>query len=119
MPDDSAGRARVRLLEDFCDNSFIPPAGLVLLSWASPKRERDQERLRRYQSELSRVLLRLEVLLEGKQFLGGSSRSPTPPSLHAPSSSGQLGVELDPRLHNVPAWIARLRERPSVRALGY
>jgi hypothetical protein len=31
---------------------------------------------------------------------------------------GQLGVEVDPRLHNVAAWIGRLRERPSVRALG-
>jgi hypothetical protein len=31
---------------------------------------------------------------------------------------GQLGVEVDVRLHNVAAWIGRLRERPSVRSLG-
>jgi len=30
----------------------------------------------------------------------------------------QLGVELDARLQHVAAWIARLRERPSVRSLG-
>src|SRR5437870_4776213 len=29
MPEDSAGRARVRQFEDFCDNSFMPPAGIV------------------------------------------------------------------------------------------
>ena len=38
MPEDSAGRARVRLLEDFCDNSFMPPAGFVLGEQAFPER---------------------------------------------------------------------------------
>jgi glutathione S-transferase len=31
---------------------------------------------------------------------------------------GRLGVELEPALSNVQAWIERIRARPSVRALG-
>jgi hypothetical protein len=30
----------------------------------------------------------------------------------------QLGVDLEGRLPNVAAWIARLRERPGVQSLG-
>src|SRR5215470_15008618 len=54
MPEDSAGRSRVRLLEDFADNSFLPQAGLVLVELHKPEVERDADRLRKYQAELGR-----------------------------------------------------------------
>jgi glutathione S-transferase len=117
MPEDSAGRARVRLLEDFCDNSFIPPAGMVLAEIHKPEAERDAEKVRRYQGEVGRVLARLEPQLDGKEYLVGEfsladvAFAPRVLILH------QLGVEVESRLQNVQAWIARLRERPSVRAL--
>jgi glutathione S-transferase len=117
MPEDSAGRARVRLLEDFCDNSFIPPAGMVLAEIHKPEAERDAEKVRRYQGEVGRVLARLEPQLDGKEYLVGEfsladvAFAPRVLILH------QLGVEVESRLQNVQAWITRLRERPSVRAL--
>jgi glutathione S-transferase len=117
MPEDSAGRARVRLLEDFCDNSLIPPAGMVLAEIHKPEAERDAEKVRRYQGEVGRVLARLEPQLDGKEYLVGEfsladvAFAPRVLILH------QLGVEVESRLQNVQAWIARLRERPSVRAL--
>lgn len=118
MPEDSAGRARVRLLEDFADNSFTPPAGLVLTELNKPEAERDGERLRRYQGDLLRVLGRLDVLLEGREFLVADFSLAdigfVPRVLLLP----QLGVETEPRWRNVPAWIARLRARPSVQVLG-
>ncbi|HUI25658.1 MAG TPA: glutathione S-transferase family protein [Candidatus Kryptonia bacterium] len=118
MPEDSAGRARVRILEDYCDNSFLPVAGLVLADLAKPEAERDVERLKRYQSELQRGLGRLEPALEGTEYLvGGFSLADVafaPRVLILP----QLGIDLDPRLRNVAAWIDRLRQRPSVQALG-
>ena len=119
MPEDSAGRARVRQLEDFCDNSFIPPAGLVLAELHKPEAERDSDRVRRCQGEISRVLGRLENQLEGREFLVGdfslADIAFVPRVLLLP----QLGVEVDARLQNLAAWIGRLRERPSVRALGF
>jgi glutathione S-transferase len=118
MPEDSAGRARVRLLEDFADNSFTPPAGLVLAELHKAEAERDAEKLRRYQTELVRVLGRLESGLDGKAFLAGEFSLADVAFAPRVLVLSQLGVELDSRLQNVAAWIGRLRERPSVRALG-
>jgi glutathione S-transferase len=118
MPEDSAGRARVRLLEDFCDNSFMPASMFVLAELHKPEAERDMDRVRRYQSEMARVLARLEGALEGKEFLGGTFSLADAAFAPRAVILAQLGVETDPRLHNLTGWINRLRERPSVRALG-
>ncbi|MBI4519020.1 MAG: glutathione S-transferase family protein [Deltaproteobacteria bacterium] len=118
LPEDSAGRARVRMLEDYCDNSFLPVAGLVLAEMAKPEAERDAEKLKRYQGEVSRALVRVEGLLDGKEYLVGefslADIAFVPRVLVLP----QLGVELDARLRQVAAWIQRLRQRPSIQALG-
>lgn len=118
MPDDSAGRARVRLLEDFADNSFTPPAGMVLAELHKPEAERDAERVRKYQAEMTRVLARLEPTLEGKEFLVGTFSLADIAFVPRVLILGQLGIELDARLQHVTAWINRLRELPSVRTLG-
>jgi glutathione S-transferase len=119
MPEDSAGRARVRLLEDFCDNSFIPPTLIILSELARPQAERDNEKLRRFQGEIGRVLAHLDAQLDGRQFLGGADFCLAdcgfaPRLMILP----QLGIEIDPRLSNVSGWIGRLHERASVRSLG-
>jgi glutathione S-transferase len=106
------------LLEDYCDNSFIPSADFVIVQLNKPEAERDQERLKRYQLEIQRGLGRLEGLLEGQEYLVGlfslADVAFVPRALVLP----QLGVEVDPRLRNVTAWIERLRERTSVKRLG-
>src|SRR3972149_2329577 len=71
MPADSAGRARVRLMEDFCDNSFLPSAGFVMTELAKPEAEQDAERLHRYRNELARGLARLETQFGGREELVG------------------------------------------------
>jgi glutathione S-transferase len=118
MPEDSAGRARVRLLEDFADNSFTPPASMIMAELHKPEGERDSERVRKYQGEILRVLGRLEAALDGKEFLVGDFSLADVAFAHHVLVLGQLGIELDPRLQNVAGWIARLRERPSVSVLG-
>jgi glutathione S-transferase len=118
MPGDSAGRARVRLLEDFADNSFAPPAGIVMAELHKPEAERDMEKTRRYQAEIGRVLARLEGYLDGREYLAGDFSLADVAFVPRVVLLSQLGVEVDPRLQNVAAWIARLRERPSVRTLG-
>lgn len=118
MPEDSAGRARVRLLEDFCDNSFTPPAGIILAELHKPEAEREADKARRYQGEIGRVLARLEGQLEGKEYLVGDFSLADVAFVPRVLILSQLAVEVDARLQNVTAWIARLRERPSVRTLG-
>jgi len=117
-PEDSGLRARVRILEDFCDTSFIPPTMVILAELNKTEEQRDKDLLQRYQTEVARVVARLDQQLVGHEYLVGPfsladvAFAPRLMILH------QLGVELDPRLHHVPSWIARLREKPSVKSLG-
>jgi glutathione S-transferase len=119
MPEDSAGRARVRMFEDFADNSFTPQAGMIMAELRKAEAERDPDKIRKLQGEVSRILLRLEAGLDGREYL--STNFSLADVAFAPRVIlvNQLGIELDARLQNVAAWIARLRERPSVKALGY
>ena len=118
MPADSSGRARVRTMEDFCDNSFLPSAGFVQAELSKPQGEHDGERLQRYRNELTRGLKRLEGFLAGKEYLVSGQFSLAdiafvPALLILP----RLGVDVDPALRGVTAWINRLKQRPSVKGV--
>lgn len=117
MPEDSAGRARVRTLEDYCDNSFLPSAGFVQAELSKPTAEQDAERLQRYRTELVRGLKRLEGFLGGKEYLVGQFSLADVAFVPALLILPRLGVDVDPALRSVGAWLARLKQRPSVKAL--
>jgi len=91
---------------------------VVILQLNKPEAERDQERLERYQLEIQRGLARLETFLEGKEYLVGSFSLADVAFVPRVLVLPQLGVNVDPRLPHVIAWIDRLRERPSVKCLG-
>jgi glutathione S-transferase len=118
LPEDSAGRARVRILEDYCDNSFLPSAGFVLAELAKPQGEQDAERLKRYQGEIARGLARIESFLAGGEYLADQFSLADVAFVPAVLILGRLGVPVDPRLRQVAGWIERLRQRPSVRVLA-
>jgi glutathione S-transferase len=117
MPEDSGGRARVRTLEDYCDNSFLPSAGFVQAELSKPGGEHDAERLQRYRNELQRGLKRLEAFLAGKEYLVGEFSLADIAFVPALLILPRLGVDVDPTLRGVSAWINRLKQRPSIRAL--
>jgi glutathione S-transferase len=119
MPEDSQGRAKVRLLEDYCDNSFIPPTTTLLAQMRKPEAERDAQRVEQAREELRRCLYFLRDQLDGKEFLVGPEFSLADASF-APRMIvlGRLGFEFEPALAPVQAWLDRVRTRPSVRALG-
>jgi len=119
MPEDSAGRARVRVLEDYCDNSFIPPTTVLLAQLRKPDGERDGQRVEQARDELRRCLYHLRDKLEAHDFLLGKDFS-LADAAFAPRMMvlGRLGFEFEPALAPVQAWIDRIRARPSVRGLG-
>ncbi len=119
MPEDSAGRARVRTLEDFCDNSFLPSAGFVQAELAKPEAEQDHDRLQRYRKGLTDGLVRLEGFLLGREFLAGEFSLADIAFVPAVLNLSRLGVDVDPRLRNVAGWIGRLRQRASIQSLGF
>ncbi len=119
MPEDSQGRARVRILEDYCDNSFIPPTTMLLTQLRKADAERDQQRVDQSREELRRGLYYLKDHLSGQEFLVGREFT-LADAAFAPRIMvlGRLGIELEPGLSAVQAWIDRIRARPSVRSLG-
>jgi glutathione S-transferase len=119
MPEDSQGRARVRMLEDYCDNSFIPPTTMLLAQLRKAEGERDVQRVDQAREELRRALYYLRDRLAGQEFLVGKEFS-LADAAFAPRIMvlGRLGVEFEPGLAAVQAWIDRIRARPSVRGLG-
>ncbi len=119
LPEDSQGRARVRMLEDYCDNSFIPPTTTLLAQIRKPEGDRDAQRIDQAREELRRALYHLRDNLDGHEFLVGREFS-LADAAFAPRIMvlGRLGFELEPALAPVQAWIERLRSRPSIRSLG-
>ena len=119
LPEDSQGRARARVLEDYCDNSFIPPTTTLLAQIRKVEAERDGQRVEQARDELRRSLYYLRDKLNGEDFLVGREFS-LADAAFAPRIMvlGRLGFELEPALAPVQAWIDRLRTRPSVRGLG-
>jgi glutathione S-transferase len=119
MPEDSGGRARVRMLEDYCDNSFIPPTTMLLTQLRKPEAERDVQRVEQARDELRRALYYLRDKLGQQDFLVGSEFS-LADAAFAPRLMvlGRLGIEFEPALASVQAWVERIRVRASVRGLG-
>lgn len=118
-PEDSQGRARVRLLEDYCDNSFIPPTTVLLSQALKPESERDEQRVEQARDELRRCLYFLREHLDGNQFLAGNEFT-LADAAFAPRMMvlGRLGFEFEPALAPVQQWLDRVRTRPSVAQLG-
>ena len=120
MPEeDSQGRARVRMLEDYCDNSFIPPTTMLLAQVRKPEAERDAQRVEQTREELRRCLYFLRDKLDGHEYLVGNEFTLADVAF-APRMMvlGRLGFEFEPALASVQTWLDRIRVRPSVRALG-
>jgi glutathione S-transferase len=119
MPEDSAGRAKVRMLEDYCDNSFIPPTTTLLAQLRKPEGERDGQRVDQAREELRRCLYYLRDRLDGHEFLVGPEFT-IADAAFAPRMIvlGRLGFEFEPALAAVQGWLDRVRARASVKALG-
>src|SRR5438046_1191416 len=119
MPEDWQGRARVRLLQDYCDNSFIPPTTMLLAQLRKADAEREQQRVEQAREELRRSLYFLRDALGGREYLVGKEFTLADMAF-APRIMvlGRLGVELEPALAPVQTWIDRIRARPSVRGPG-
>src|SRR3989475_12124849 len=56
LPEDSQGRARARVLEDYCDNSFIPPTTTLLAQIRKTEGDRDRQRIEQARVEPQRAL---------------------------------------------------------------
>jgi glutathione S-transferase len=119
MPKDLAGRARARMMEDFCDSHFmVSMSPLVRQLLFTPENARDQSVIEKSREEMREHLRRLDRELAGKDYLAGSyslaDAAFTPSVVFLP----MLGIDIDPSLKNVKGWVERLKARPSFAASG-
>lgn len=117
MPKDAAGKARARMMEDFCDSHFMVSMGpLVRQILFTPENQRDQKVIDSSREEMREHLRRLDRELAGREYLAGTfslaDAAFTPSVVFLP----MLGVEIDSSLKKVHAWLERLKARPSFAA---
>jgi len=118
LPQESADRARVRLLEDFADNAFTLPAMAAERELAKPAGERDDNRLSTAKDVLSATLRMLDRELAGREFLGGEFSLADVAFAPTALRLDRLGITLGSDLRNVKAWVARLTARASVGSVA-
>ncbi len=116
MPEDSEGRARARLMEDFRDTRFNSPFVKLMYEMRKPEAERDANTLAAANGEINLCFDRIERELQGKEYLVGNFGLADIAFMANFDLLERLQVSVDPKYANTIAWIARLKARPSFAA---
>jgi glutathione S-transferase len=116
MPQDSEGRARVRLMEDFRDTRFNQPFVKLMYEMRKPEAERDTNVLAGANGEINLCFDRIERELQGKDYLVGNFSLADIAFMANFELLERLQVPVDPKYANTIAWIGRLKARPSFAA---
>jgi glutathione S-transferase len=116
MPEDSEGRARARLMEDFRDNYFNPPFVKIIHETRKPETERDAAVIDNAKAEIIKCFDRIEKELQGKEYLAGPFSIADIAFMANLDLLDRFQIALDPKYRNSTEWIARLKTRPSFAA---
>ncbi len=114
MPEDSEGRARARMMDDFRDNHFHPHFMKIIseiLFKAEP--ERDTALIDRAKQQIMNCFERIEKELEGREYLAGAFSLADIAFMPNAELIARLDVPVDPKYKNMIAWLSRLKARPS------
>jgi len=120
MPRQPIERARVRMLEETIDGSFIEALRTVLLNeHRLPPEERNPKAAQEARRKIAWHNEWLDRELAGREFLinGGISVADIA-GLCALEFQRRLEIGIDPRNRNLVTWYERLRSRPSAAALN-
>src|SRR5574341_1390648 len=117
MPNNSEGRARARLMEDFRDSHFNPFFVHIMQEMRKPETERDINRINDAKTEIAKAFDRTERELNGKDYLAGPFSLADVAFMSNIELLDRFGVAVDSaRYPHTVAWIARLKSRPSFAA---
>src|SRR5512138_2834507 len=111
MPEDSEGRARARLMEDFRDTRFNSPFVKLIYEMRKPEAERDANIAAAAAAEINQCFDRIEKELQGKEYLAGSFSLADIAFMANFDLLERFQIPLDAKYSNTAAWIARLRAR--------
>lgn len=117
MPKDHAQRAKVRILIDYGINHLDAPYQKIRLELVKDEKERNGETLESAKKELRNLLHRLERELGDQPCLAGDFSLLDAALVPRILRTEGFGVLPDPSLPRLGAWLNRMKERPSVRAI--
>lgn len=114
LPEDSEGRARVRMIEDYCDLHLYPA-----IVWCLVKKMLKGDAPEEEDSlPIKEALDRIEKYLGGQEYLAGEFSLADCAFMPVISSLKGLGLEgLMPASEAMQAYVARLQSRPSYPAV--
>ncbi|MCZ6449470.1 MAG: glutathione S-transferase family protein [Deltaproteobacteria bacterium] len=113
LPNDSDGRARARLMEDFRDIHFTPHFVEIIREIRKPEAERDQKVIQNAKGIITQCFDRIERELEGRDYLAGTFSLADISYMPNIALLERLEIPVDPKYKNMRAWIGRLKARPS------
>ncbi len=113
LPNDSEGRARARLMEDFRDIHFSPHFVEIIHEVRKPETEKDQKVIQRANETITQCFDRIERELEGRDYLAGTFSLADISFMPNIALLERLEIPVDPNYKNMHAWIERLKARPS------
>ncbi len=113
LPNDSEGRARARLMEDFRDIYFTPHFVEIIHEVRKPETERDQKVIRNAKETITQCFDRIERELEGRDYLAGTFSLADISFMPNIALLEHFEIPVDPKYKNMRAWIERLKARPS------
>jgi len=118
LPADPAARGRARALENYADEGiltrFLP---LIWMPWWSPEEQRDQAAMEKGRQGLrEQVLPFVERELAGREYLADAFGLADVPMMALAMVLQVDGMSTD-QFPRVSAYLERLRERPSYRAI--
>ncbi|MCZ6548627.1 MAG: glutathione S-transferase family protein [Deltaproteobacteria bacterium] len=113
LPNDSEGRARARLMEDFRDIYFTPHFVEIIHEVRKPETERDQKVIQNAKGIITQCFDRIERELEGRDYLAGTFSLADISFMPNIALLEHFEIPVDPKYKNMRAWIERLKARPS------
>jgi len=113
LPNDSDGRARARLMEDFRDIHFTPHFVEIIHEIRKPEAERDQKVIQNAKGIITQCFDRIERELEGRDYLAGTFSLADISYMPNIALLERLEIPVDAKYKNMRAWIGRLKARPS------
>ncbi|MEE9143394.1 MAG: glutathione S-transferase family protein [Candidatus Binatia bacterium] len=113
LPNDSDGRARARLMEDFRDIHFTPHFVEIIHEIRKPEAERDQKVIQNAKGIITQCFDRIERELEGRDYLAGPFSLADISYMPNIALLERLEIPVDPKYKKMHTWIERLKARPS------
>jgi glutathione S-transferase len=116
MPNDPAARAKARILIDFGLTQMDPVYTKLRMELTKEEKDRNNETIETAKQDIKKRLQRLEGELGDKEYLMGEFSLVDADLIPRFTRLEGFGMLPDPSLPRLSRYVARMKERPSVKA---